>query len=235
MMSEKKHYPSVSGNNNNNNNNKFGVLLTVGTVIGIMAFASATLYQYIPLLKAQEENQTTVSSLQGINNISAYNQTNNTSQEQQDFPLASKFVGQGMVSSIPSFLTGREDIQTAVILPPREDAGLYSGILTFQSSRPVDVVSWNIVDPINVTQSDEFGNRDDIVSMEGLDIAISELASSSDSGSVLFAGNVLELVGGDDPFIVTYTVDTSADNATQVNNVQNLTSEISQDTDTNEE
>lgn len=229
MMSEKKYYPSVSGNN------KLGLLLTVGTVIGIMAFASATLYQYIPFVKAQDENQTTVSSVEDTNNISADNQTNSISQEEQDFPLTSNFVGQGMISSRPSFLPGREDIQTAVILPPREDAGVYSGILTFQSSRPVDVVSWNIVDPINVTLLDEFGNRDDIVSMEGLDIVLTELGSSSDSGSVLFAGNVLELVGGDDPFIVTYTVDTSADTATEVNNVQNLTADISQDIDTNEE
>jgi hypothetical protein len=230
MMSEKKYCPSVSGNS------KMGFLLTIGTVIGIMALVSATLYQFIPFLKAQDQNQTTVSSVEDINNISADNQTNSISQEQEDFPLTSKFVGQGMISSITSFLTGREDVQTAVILPPREDAGLYSGILTFHSSRPVDVVSWNIVDPINVTQLDEFGNRDDIVSMEGADIALTELGSSSDSGSVLFTGNVLELVGGEDPFIVTYTVSTSADNATQVNNVQDLTSEISQGIDeTNEE
>lgn len=230
MMSEKKYYPSVSGNN------KLGFLLTIGTVIGIMALVSATLYQFIPFIKAQDQNQTTVSSVEDINNISADNQTNSiVSQEQEDFPLTSKFVGQGMISSITSFLTGREDIQTAVILPPREDAGVYSGILTFQSSRPVDVVSWNIVDPINVTQLDEFGNRDDIVSMAGVDIALTELGSSSESGSVLFTGSVLELVGGEDPFIATYTVSTSADNATQVNNVQNLTAETSQGIDETDE
>jgi hypothetical protein len=229
MMSENKYCPSVSGNN------KLGLLLTVGTVIGIMAFASATLYQYIPFIKAQDENPTTVSSVEDINTISADNQTNSTYQEQLDFPLTSNFVGQGMISSRPNFLAGRGDIQTAVILPPREDAGVYSGILTFQSNRPVDVVSWNLLDRINVTQPDEFGDRANIVPAEGLDIALTELGSSSDSGSVLFSGNVLELVGGEDPFIVTYTVDTSADTATQVNNVQNLTAETSQDIDTNEE
>jgi hypothetical protein len=229
MMSEKKYYPSISGNN------KLGLLLTVGAVVVTMAFSSATLYQQLPFIIAQGENQTTVSSVEDIDTISADNLTNSTSQERQDFPLTSDFVGQGMISSRPSFIAGREDIQTAIILPPREDAGVYSGILTFQSNTPVDVVSWNLLDPINVTQSDEFGNRDYIVPVEGLDLALTELGSSSDSGSVLFTGNVLELVGGEEPFIVTYTVDTSADTATQVNNVQNLIAETSQDTDNGEE
>jgi hypothetical protein len=139
--------------------------------------------------------------------------------------LESDFVWKGIISSDASILPGREDTQSAVILPPREDGAMYAGILTFQASRPVDVVSWNILDPTNITMSEDIGDRDDVIPVPGLDveIALNELDTSSESGSVMFTGNVLELAGEeDDPFVVTYNVKARADDASQINDVRSL-------------
>lgn len=48
------------------------------------------------------------------------------------------------------------------------------------------------------------------------------LDTSSESGSVMFTGNVLELTGDDDPFIVTYSVNAKAGNASLLNDVRSL-------------
>ncbi|MPZ07568.1 MAG: hypothetical protein GEU26_14330 [Nitrososphaeraceae archaeon] len=172
---------------------------------------------YTPTLSVNAQGEVFLSNTTLTNN-----QTTDTSGDNQDPPLGSDFVWKGIISSDTSILPGRESTQSAVILPPREDGAMYAGILTFQASRPVDAVSWNILDPANVTLSEDIGDRDDVIPVQGLDIALNELDTSSESGSIMFTGNVLELAGDDDPFVVTYNVKARADNASQINEVRSL-------------
>jgi len=190
-------------------------------VMGIIISTFAFLYlipSYTPTLSVNAQGEVFLSNTTLTNN-----QTTDTSGNNEDPPLESDFVWKGIISSDASILPGREDTQSAVVLPPREDGAMYAGILTFQASRPVDVVSWNILDPINITMSEDFGDRDDVIPVPGLEIALNELDTSSESGSVMFTGNVLELAGeDDDPFVVTYNVKARADNASQINDVRSL-------------
>jgi hypothetical protein len=148
--------------------------------------------------------------------------SNVTSQDQQESQLGLDFATRGIRSSDLGTLPLRENIQSAVVLPPREDGAIYTGSLTYLASRPVELISWNILDPLNVTISDEFGNRENVLSIEGLDVALSELETTSAAGSVTFSGNALEFAS-DDPFVVTYALKARADNTVQLNDVSNVT------------
>jgi hypothetical protein len=130
---------------------------------------------------------------------------------------------QGQVSSNASELPGREDTQSAVIIGPREDDAVYSGILTYQASRPVALIVWNNVELGNTTDIPEvFGDMDNIVTFDGKSIALAEIGSGT-SASVPFAGNALELVGEEEePFIVTYSLNALPSQATVVNDIESL-------------
>jgi hypothetical protein len=221
-MSESKYCPTAS------RGGRIGLTLVIGTIISTVSFLSLTsISPFMLMVSAQDGNQ--------LIDIASANETSDTSSEdQQDSPPGSDFTWNGMVSSRLSILPGHENIQSAVVLPPREDGAMYSGMVTFHANRPVDVISWNVLDPINVTVSEDFGNRDNVLSMGGLDLALTELDSSIDSGSIPFTGNALELVGDEDPFLVTYSVNAIADNAVQLNDVRNL-SEITDDDDEDQE
>ncbi|MGC1131597.1 MAG: hypothetical protein WA941_02140 [Nitrososphaeraceae archaeon] len=188
-------------------------------VMGIIISTFAFLYlipSYTPTLSVNAQDEVFLSN-------TTDNQTTDTSGDNEDPSLGSDFVWKGIISSDTSILPGRESTQSAVILPPREDGAMYAGILTFQASRPVGVVSWNILDPTNITMSEDIGDRDDVIPVPGLEIALNELDTSSESGSVMFTGNVLEVTGeDDDPFVVTYNVKARADNASQINDVRSL-------------
>lgn len=189
-------------------------------IMGIFISTFAFLYfipSYAPIVSVNAQDEVSLSNTTLTNN-----QTTDTSGGNEDPPLGSDFVWKGIISSDTSILPGRESTQSAIILPPREDGAMYAGILTFQASRPVDAVSWNIFDPINVSLSEDIGDTDDVISAQGLDIAINELDTSSESGSVMFTGNVLELAGDDERFVVTYNVKARADNASQINDVRSL-------------
>ena len=129
---------------------------------------------------------------------------------------------QGQISSSPSDVPGREDTQSAVIVPPRDDNAVLSGILTYQASRPVDLFVWNNVEPENTTAiPEEFGDLGDIVKIGGKTFALADVSSGA-SGSVPFAGNAVEVVGEDEPFIVTYSLNAIPGLANLVNNLQSL-------------
>lgn len=220
-MSESKYCPTAS-----RVGGRIGLTLVIGTIISTLSFLSLTsIAPFMLMVSAQDGNQLT--------DIASANDT--SSEDQQDSPPGSDFTWKGMVSSHPSILPGRENIQSAVVLPPREDGAMYSGMVTFQANRPVDVISWNVLDPINVTVSEDFGNRDNVLSMEGLDLALIELDSSIDSGSIPFTGNALELVGDEDPFLVTYSVTAIANSAVQLNDVRNLSELADNDDDDNDD
>src|SRR5919106_4217409 len=91
------------------------------------------------------------------------------SQFTREPPLNQTFSWQGHRSSSPSSLPDRNDTQTAIILIPRSDGGMYNGTLTYHSTRPVTPVVWTVVSPTDVTSviPEEFGGMSaDIISLD---------------------------------------------------------------------
>jgi hypothetical protein len=137
---------------------------------------------------------------------------------------AAALLRQGQISSSQSDVPGRDDTQAVVIVPPRADNAVLSGILTFQASRPVDLLVWNNVELENTTAiPEEFGDLDDIVNIGGKTFALAEVGSGN-SASVPFTGNAVEVVGEDEPFIVTYSLNAFPALANLVSDLQSLNS-----------
>ncbi|MGB8777987.1 MAG: hypothetical protein WCC82_07110, partial [Nitrososphaeraceae archaeon] len=67
----------------------------------------------------------------------------------QEPPVNQNFVRQGTVASGQDPLPGHESQEIAFILPPRNDGGVYSGVLTYTASKPVEVVVLHNYDPQN--------------------------------------------------------------------------------------
>lgn len=179
---------------------------------------------------------------QNTTGASTQNQTNTTGATTQNqtsgaSPAATKapasaaeppgnknFVWQGTVSSSPSKLSGHEKEQVGIILPPRKDGGVYSGILTFHASKPVRVVVWNVANPGNTTAiPDQFG-KEDVVKAGNMKVVLAEIGSRERAGSTPFTGNAIELVDGNSDFTATYSVNALATKAKMVNNIESLKS-----------
>ncbi len=136
---------------------------------------------------------------------------------------AGAILQQGQISSSVSQVPGREDTQSVVIVAPREDNAVLSGMLTYHSSRPVDLFAWNNVELENTTAiPEEFGDLDNIVNIGNKTFALAELGSGN-SASVPFTGNSIEVVGEDEPFIVTYSLNAYPALANLVSDMQSLT------------
>ena len=130
---------------------------------------------------------------------------------------------QGTVSSVPSPLAGhKEDV--AVILPLRKDGGLYTGVVTFTSSKGVNVQVWNLLSGVSPTApiGKSFGKLSISPTASGKFVATSDVGSGDTSGSVPFAGNALALVGKS-PFIATYSVTAQATTGKVTNNLTSAT------------
>jgi hypothetical protein len=131
---------------------------------------------------------------------------------------------QGTVSSIPSPLPGhKEDV--AIILPPRKDGGLYTGVVTFTASKGVSVQVWNELSGVSATQplnTKEFGKLAISPYSNGKLIATSDVGSGDTSGSVPFAGSAVALTGKS-PFIATYSVTAQAATGKVTNNLTSAT------------
>ena len=104
---------------------------------------------------------------------------------------------QGTVSSATSPLAGRARDQIAVILPPRKDGGVYTGVITFTGSKGIQPEVWN---QVNVNASTPiprtFGSIAISPSPTGKgSVATALVGSPSTSNSVPFTGNALALHG----------------------------------------
>jgi len=157
-------------------------------------------------------------------NLVAYAQGNSS---QPTLPLNQNVVWQGTISSSASKLPGHDDEHAAVILGPRNDGGVYSGILTYQASKPVKVNVWNFVNLDNKTAiPKEFGSQKDMIKLGKDTVALTTLGSTGKSGSVPFTGNAIELVnsggGKNKDFTATYSINVVGTKGTVVNNLQSL-------------
>jgi hypothetical protein len=137
--------------------------------------------------------------------------------------LNSDFVWQGQVSSQPVQLREGEEPQSAIILPIRDDKAIYSGIITHQASRPVDLIVLNILNPGNSTAiPEQFGNLDDIINLNGQLVSVNEIGSG-ESGSMPFTGNAVGFISDDEePFLVTYTLTAVPEQARTINDITSI-------------
>ena len=149
----------------------------------------------------------------------------------QEPPVNQNFVRQGTVASGQDPLPGHESHEIAFILPPRNDGGVYSGVLTYTASKPVEVVVLHKYDPQNSTDVPEaYGTElTSPLPGDGGDVAITLFRPSYEAGinsaSVPFTGNALALhMLEDDPFTATYTVNAFATQPEDANQPLEFTS-----------
>ena len=165
-------------------------------------------------------------SSQGTSGGSASGQTTTNTSSQNEPPLNKNVVWQGFISSKASTVPGSKGSE-ALILGPRNDKGVYSGILTYQASKPVKVIVWNLVSPDNKTAiPKQFGSQKDMIKMGKDTVSLTTLGSSGKSGSVPFTGNAIELVnsggGKNKDFTASYAVNVVGSEGKMVNNLQSL-------------
>jgi hypothetical protein len=136
-------------------------------------------------------------------------------------PLGKQVNWQGTVSSLPSDLTGRARGQTAVILPPRKDGGLYTGVITYTASKPVTVEVWNQLNGVSSTTliPRAFGAISLSPSATGKSYAVALVGPAGPSGSVPFTGNGVALHSASSPFIATYSLTATTSMASVKNNL----------------
>jgi hypothetical protein len=142
----------------------------------------------------------------------------------QEPPVNQNFVRQATVASGQDPLPGHESHELAFVLPPRSDGAVYSGVLTYTASKPVEVVVLHNYDPQNTTAvPEEYGTElTSPLPGGGGNIAITLFQPPYEAGinsaSVPFTGNGLALhTLEDDPFTATYTVNAFATQSESAN------------------
>jgi hypothetical protein len=140
----------------------------------------------------------------------------------QEPPVNQNFVRQGTVASSPGQVAGTENL--AFILPPRNDGGVYSGVLTYTASKPVEVAVIHNYDPQNSTSiPEEYGTEFTSPLPGGTgNIAITlfqpQYLGDVSAASVPFTGNALALHTAEEgPFTATYTVNAFATQSQNAN------------------
>jgi hypothetical protein len=165
------------------------------------------------LLSINSGLNSTITTSKNALKINGNNTSNNNSINAVSVVQPQKIVHEGVISSVQDPLPGREGGQVAVILPPRNDSSIYSGVITFTASKPVEVQVYHyIANSGNMTNTtDRFGEI--LTSPFGSGrIAVSLIKPESGeagvfSRSVPFTGKALALstLNGE-PFIAIYAV-----------------------------
>jgi plastocyanin len=160
-----------------------------------------------------------------------------TSQPVTQQEEAESIVHQGTVTSSQDPLLGHEEHQRATILPFRQDGVIYSGVLTYTASEPVEVVVLNMQTLneteqaiLNVTEDDGgFGTLvtsqlDDQTSLSISYITPPYADTPVPSASIPFVGNAvwLHTLSGE-PFAATFVVSAEVLPAQIQNNINNST------------
>ena len=153
-----------------------------------------------------------------------------------------RIVRQGTATSIQDPLPGHEEHQAAILLPLRQDGSLYSGVLTYTASAPVEVVipmvqTLNETEQtiLNVTDDDGFGTLVTSPIDNQTSIAIHIITPTYGdtpvpSASIPFAGNALWLHTLDGtPFVANYALSAQVLPAEQQNTISNATLAVAED------
>jgi plastocyanin len=198
-------------------------LVSVLTTVVIIALttgaaASIVLFDNLQIANAQPEQLTTA------------NQTL-TQQEEEEKVM----IRQGIVTSSLDPLPGHEEQQMATILPFRQDGSLYSGVLTYTATEPVEVAILNMGTfneteqaTLDASEGGEFGTL--LTQLDNqTSIAISYITppyggSPTPSASIPFAGNAVWLHTSDGtPFSASYSVSAEVLPSEIKNNISSTT------------
>jgi hypothetical protein len=140
-------------------------------------------------------------------------------------PVGKSFTWSGVVSSTQDPLLGHEKHTIAMILPPRPDGAVYTGVLTYSSSKPVETVVLHAFNLPNSTQVPaDFGSLSVSPFGKG-QVAVSVItpptgSSPTNSASVPFAGNAVALHNLKGvKFVATYTVTATTSPAVVKNDI----------------
>jgi hypothetical protein len=148
-----------------------------------------------------------------------------------------RIVREGTITSQPNPLPGLEEEQVAIILPLRQDGSVYSGVITYTASVPVDVVI-PIVQTLNASErsmlnateeEDGFGtiatsplNNETSITWSTVTPAGGDTPVAS--ASIPFTGNALWLHTSDaTPFVASYAVSAQVLPSESQNNISNAT------------
>src|SRR5918992_4728528 len=153
-------------------------------------------------------------------------------------------VRQGTVTSEQDPLPGHEEHQMASILPLRQDGSIYTGVLTFTATEPVEVVVLNMQTLneteqaiLNGTEDGELGtlitSQIDNQTSIALNIITPPYGDTPvPSASIPFAGNALWLHSLEGtPFAASYAVSAQVVSAETMNNINNATLAVAPDAD----
>jgi len=159
----------------------------------------------------------------------------------QDGQQGGRIVRQGTVTSSQDPLPGHEAHQRASILPLRTDGSVYTGVLTYTATEPVEVVVLNVQNLnatersiLNATDS-EFGtlltsqldNQTSLV----INIITPDYGDSPvPSASIPFAGNAVWLHTLDGtPFAASYAVSAQVVPSQTMNSISNFTAAVTEE------
>ncbi|MDP9016597.1 MAG: hypothetical protein M3M87_07590 [Thermoproteota archaeon] len=156
-----------------------------------------------------------------------------------------RIVQQGTITSIPHPLPGHEGHQVADILPLGEEGSVYSGVITYTASVPVEVVTYTI-QTLNETERAVLNATDDEAAVFGT-LFTTQLPDNQTSitatvitppygetpfpsASIPFTGNALSLHTIDGtPFVASYAVSAQVLPAETQNNISNATLTVAAD------
>src|SRR5215213_640624 len=152
-----------------------------------------------------------------------------------------RIVRQGTITSIQDPLPGHEEHQAAILLPLRQDGSIYSGVLTYTASAPVEVVIADVQtlneteqSMLNVTE-DGFGTLLTSPLDNQTSIAITLITppygdTPVPSASIPFAGNALWLHTLDGtPFVANYAVSAQVLPAETQNSISNASLAVAEE------
>src|SRR5215211_1347534 len=152
-----------------------------------------------------------------------------------------RIVRQGTITSIQDPLPGHEEHQAAILLPLRQDGSIYSGVLTYTASAPVEVVIAD-VQTLNETEQSMLNATEDgfgTLLTSPLDnqtsIAITLITppygdTPVPSASIPFAGNALWLHTLDGtPFVANYAVSAQVLPAETQNSISNASLAVAEE------
>jgi hypothetical protein len=159
-----------------------------------------------------------------------------------------RIVRQGTVTSAPEPTPGHEEHQYTTILPLRQDGSIYSGVLTYTASVPVEVVVLNVQtlneteqSILNATDDDGFGTILTTPLDNQTSIAITVITPAYGdtpvpSASIPFAGNAVWLHTLDGtPFVASYAVTAQTAPAETQNTISNATLAVAEDVEAADE
>jgi hypothetical protein len=136
-------------------------------------------------------------------------------QQQED-----RLLVQNTSTSTQDLMLGFSGQQLVMVAPPREDGKIWSGVVTFAASKPVNVLVFHPYDSTQSANNQSYGEPLSAPNpfVAGQEIAISRMTQPMDqvhggfqlSGSLPFTGTALAFHTIGEPFTVSYTVDAEA-------------------------